>query len=278
MAFWEANDRLRPAAARSLSAVRNSLTWRHAVFALTIAVYVALTIAVIAGSPLDSLDQKVAVLDLHDRYPGWNRFVLDYVMFGQRGPSTFLALPWFVWVCYRRRTVAPLIRLGAALFLLNLSVGVVKVTTGRYGPLVTAHAHDVLAGGNIFPSGHTANAVVLYGVMAMTATRHRKLMTVAAVWISATVGLSTLYLDTHWFTDVLGGWLAGALVLMVLPTFLPPAQRAFDWTLAGGKRLLARRASRSVRGRSLGRPAAGDEPDLGAWARLYPQDRNKIAG
>jgi membrane-associated phospholipid phosphatase len=250
MAFWEANAGLRPAVVRSLSTLRNSLTWRHGVFALTIAIYLALTVVVVIGSPLENLDQNIAVLDLHGHYPNWNRFVLDYVMFGQRGPSTLLALPWFLWVCHRQRTLAPLIRLLAAVFLLNLSVGIVKVATGRYGPLVTAHAHDVLAGGNIFPSGHTANAVVLYGVMAMCATGHRKAMTVAAVWISATVGLSTLYLDTHWLTDVLGGWLAGGLVLMVLPTFMPPAERAFDATGAAIKRLLAQRASESVRGRT----------------------------
>ena len=99
------------------------------------------------------------------------------------------------------------------------------MATGRWGPLVTRQAHDVFAGGNIFPSGHTANAVVLYGVLAMVAARRwRPWLIGLAVWISVTVGLSTLYLDTHWLTDVLGGWLAGVVVLMVLP-------RCTDWIL-----------------------------------------------
>ena len=209
----------------ALGTWRAAWTWRHSVFAATVIVYLALVVMVIVGSPLDNLDQQIAALDLRGRWPGWHRFVLDYVMFGQRGPSTLAALPLIVWIARRRRSFAPFVTIGTALVLLNLSVGVIKVATGRYGPLVTAHAHEVLAGGNIFPSGHTANAVVLYGVLAMMATRHRRAMTVFAVWISFTVGLSTLYLDTHWLTDVVGGWLAGAIVLMMLPRCLPVAER-----------------------------------------------------
>jgi membrane-associated phospholipid phosphatase len=225
MATTVAHPRRPGALPDALGAWRSAWTWRQSAFAAAVLLYLALVALVIVGSPLDDLDQQIVALDLRGRWPGWHRFVLDYVMFGQRGPSTLAALPLIVWVARRRRSFAPFVMLGTALVLLNLSVGVIKVATGRYGPLVTAHAHEVLAGGNIFPSGHTANAVVLYGVLAMMATRHRKAMTVLAVWISLTVGLSTLYLDTHWLTDVVGGWLAGAIVLMMLPRCLPVAER-----------------------------------------------------
>jgi membrane-associated phospholipid phosphatase len=182
-----------------------------------LALYLALTVAVVVGSPLDALDRSVRVMPLDRQAPGWHHFVLDYVMLGQRGPSTAVAIVWIAWLCHSRRTLDPLIRFGTALLLLNLSVGVAKIATGRWGPHVTAHARDVLAGGDIYPSGHTSNAVVLFGVLAVLATRHRATMIALAVWVSLTVGLSTLYLDTHWVTDVVGGWLAGGLVLMVLP-------------------------------------------------------------
>jgi membrane-associated phospholipid phosphatase len=29
------------------------------------------------------------------------------------------------------------------------------------------------------------------------------------------VGVTSIYLDTHWMTDILAGWLAGAAILMV---------------------------------------------------------------
>ena len=41
---------------------------------------------------------------------------------------------------------------------------------------------------------------MLYGVIAMLAVGHRTLAVSAAAFISLTVGMSTIYLDTHWLT------------------------------------------------------------------------------
>jgi membrane-associated phospholipid phosphatase len=239
--------------------VRRQLTPRRIGFGLVLLTYLALIGVVIAGwTPVDALDQKVDLLRLRHRWPEVHRFFLDYVMLGQRGPSTFVMLPLFALLAWRRRSWRPLTLLAVALFVLNLSVGVVKVATGRWGPLVTRQAHDVFAGGNIFPSGHTANAVVLYGVFAMVvARRWRAPAVVAAAWISLTVGLSTLYLDTHWLTDVLGGWLAGALVLFTLPRCERLAQLWFE---RGRVRLIAWRAAR-----------ASKKADAGEVLRALPE-------
>ena len=77
---------------------------------------------------------------------------------------------------------------------------VVKLATGRVGPRQTHNTHDILAGGDIYPSGHVSNAVVLYGLIALIAITYRKLAVSAAVFLSVTVGLGTVYLDTHWFS------------------------------------------------------------------------------
>jgi membrane-associated phospholipid phosphatase len=134
--------------------------------------------------------------------------------------------------------------LVVAFVLLNVSVGVVKIAVGRLGPRQTLYAHDILVGGDIYPSGHVSNTVVLYGVIAMIAVKHRKFATWAAVFLSVTVGLGTVYLDTHWFSDVVGGWFAGALVLLVVPSFTPAAHR---WTDKAARALLARRRRRRAR-------------------------------
>lgn len=70
-----------------------------------------------------------------------------------------------------------------------------------------------------FPSGHTLNATVFFGLVAALAlTRVRsRLGRVAVVlaWLGASlaVGASRLYLGYHWLTDVLAGWSIAAVVL-----------------------------------------------------------------
>lgn len=227
------------------------ISWRAVAFAVLLLAYILLTLGVIFRSPVLSLDTDLVKLDLRHRYPEWKHPILDYVMFGQRGPATFAFLPYFLWVAWRRRSTQPLVLLGTALLLLNLSVGVVKLATGRIGPLHSHQAHDVFVGGNIYPSGHVSNTVVLYGLIAWIALKYRKLAIAAAAFLSVTVGLGTVYLDTHWFSDVVGGWLAGALVLLVLPSVMPTAQRWADSAIAWARQLWTER-----RGRAITVPAA----------------------
>jgi membrane-associated phospholipid phosphatase len=225
-----------PLSVRSSSApltkVSLRVSWRAAVFGTLTLAYVLLTLGVIFKSPVLTLDTDLVNLHLRAHHPDWQPWVYYYVMFGQRGPATLLFLPFFIWVAWRRRSTEPLVMLGAALVLLNLSVGIVKVATGRLGPLRHADVHAIFVGGNIYPSGHVSNTVVLYGLMAWIALSHRRLAVAAAVFLSVTVGMGTIYLNTHWFSDVVGGWLAGGLVLVALPTVMPAAQRWTDSAIA----------------------------------------------
>ncbi len=220
------------------------VSWRAIAFTGLLVVYVLLILGVVHRSPLLTMDRDVWHLNLRARWPQWRSFINTYVMLGQRAPSTIVALPWFMWMCWRFRSARPLLTLGAALVVLNISVGIVKLATGRQGPRQTHKVYDVFAGGDIFPSGHTANTVALYGVIAMVAFYYRvhfyKLVTISAVFVSVTVGLCTIYLDTHWLTDVLGGWVAGGLVLLALPTIMPYVERIYGAAASRVKRRLPR--------------------------------------
>lgn len=74
--------------------------------------------------------------------------------------------------------------------------------------------------GASFPSGHTTCAVVFYLGLAMLLVQafhqhYRRLIYGIAFIIIAAISISRLYLGAHWFTDVLGGLLLGAAVLML---------------------------------------------------------------
>lgn len=194
-----------------------------ALFLFTSAFYLAVIVAVLATSRLVAFDWDVMLYKPYEHWPEAQGFLNSYVVLGQRGPSAIIATVWLAWRSWRSRSWRPLLVLGVALVLLNMTVGAVKIGMGRLGPHY-AHVIDSSAlfqGGGIFPSGHTANAVVTWGVLAYLAVRHRRTGAVLAGFLGTTVGLTTVYLGTHWVSDVLAGWAAGALVLLVLPLFEP---------------------------------------------------------
>lgn len=99
-------------------------------------------------------------------------------------------------------------------------------------------------GGDIFPSGHTANAVVTWGILAYLAStpRARRWLSAVSAVVSLGVGLTTVYLGTHWLSDVVLGWAAGLLVLLALPWCEPLIARAEVSIFALRDRRRARRA------------------------------------
>lgn len=218
-----------------------------AAFLACLGAFVALTAALLAAPWIGDLDESVARVHPKQSWPMLTVPVRTFELLGQRGPTLLAFTPLVVWIAWRRRDRTPVVALVVAELSLNLAVGVAKVGLGRVGPFVAGDAHRFFAGGDIYPSGHVSNAVVLYGLLAWLAPpRFRRVATILAVVLSIGVGAGTLALRTHWVSDVVGGWLAGGLVLLAMPSVLPAATR---WSL----RLLP------PRGRSPA-PAAGPTP------------------
>lgn len=77
--------------------------------------------------------------------------------------------------------------------------------------------HLVSANGYSFPSGHATASAVCYLTLAalagqVTPDRAARLyLLVAAVLLVGAIGCSRVYLGVHWPSDVLAGWLFGAL-------------------------------------------------------------------
>jgi undecaprenyl-diphosphatase len=85
-----------------------------------------------------------------------------------------------------------------------------------------------------FPSGHVAGSIVFFGVLTFLAWQHWNSSKARAstgglyVAIAAAVDLDVLYLNVHWFSDVIGGCLLGAFwltFLILLFRYWPSNQR-----------------------------------------------------
>ena len=229
----------------ALTGLRLVRSWMVLVGAVTL-LYVVLGVAVLSGSPMTHLDTAVLRWSPSTRWPALFGFLSDWVLLGQRVVCLALAATWLGIRAVRTRDLRPLITLSAATLLLNASVGLVKTVIGRLGPLqleaaaVHTGASTIFAGGTIFPSGHAANAVVTWGVLAWLARRHRRVWGLVAGLLAVSVGLTTIYLGTHWVSDVLAGWAAGGLVLLAVPALTPLVDRlartpgaALRWARSG---------------------------------------------
>ncbi|MFE6620856.1 phosphatase PAP2 family protein [Streptomyces sp. NPDC057740] len=208
---------------------------RHRIVLLgaTLAFYAAIVWAIIITSWLVRLDWQVMFFRPYQQWAEIHAFVDYYVVLGQRGPTAVMVAAWLGWRSWRQHTLRPLLALGVSLLLLNVTVGAAKIGMGRLGPhyATTVGSNEMWLGGDIFPSGHTANAVVTWGILAYLAStpRARRWLSALSAVTSLGVGLSTVYLGTHWLSDVLLGWAAGLLILLALPWFEPLIARSEAW-------------------------------------------------
>ncbi len=80
----------------------------------------------------------------------------------------------------------------------------------------SADPMDVAAQGYSFPSGHSGNAVTVYGSLAAHEKKRRWLLALAVI-LSFLVGFSRVFVGAHFPTDVLCGWVLGAIVVILIP-------------------------------------------------------------
>ena len=97
----------------------------------------------------------------------------------------------------------------------QLSVTLLKIFFGRPRPVMSYFVES----SNSFPSGHAAASVAVWGMVFYILWRLRLLPALiagfAAISVAFLIGLSRLYLDVHFLSDVVNGWLVGGLWLVI---------------------------------------------------------------
>ena len=156
---------------------------------------------------LTPLDRAVREWTMDGRKPFFVRLYTVISFIGDKIPLTVLCLAIGAWLFPDRRWWMPLLILCAVG--VGTSVDWLKATYGVIRPeggLLTSSSHS-------FPSGHasgTAAISLFFAYVAMRSRVHPRLFVGGAILLTLLVGISRVYLDEHWSSDVAGGWMVGA--------------------------------------------------------------------
>ena len=184
------------------------------------------------GDIAEDMSRDAAKRLLDDSITSWfqahatpllTRIAQTVTFFGSVGfltaASAVLALIFAIWKSFYRLLALALAMGGGSLLNILLKHFFHRHRPVLENPLVTLSSFG-------FPSGHTMGSTIFYGLLALFVAHslrnwpRRILVCCAAAFIIALVGLSRIYLGYHYFTDVLGGVLAGtSWLLIVLAAF-----------------------------------------------------------
>jgi len=65
-----------------------------------------------------------------------------------------------------------------------------------------------------FPSGHAAISIVLFGFLVVSFWNRKRYISYLLGILILLIGFSRIYLNVHWLTDVIGGYLIGITILL----------------------------------------------------------------
>ncbi|MEV4281349.1 phosphatase PAP2 family protein [Actinoplanes xinjiangensis] len=197
---------------------------------LAVVAFVALTVALARGHLLD-LDQRVADWSFdqhHQRQVYWTARVFNYL--GQGG-SVLMPVAAVLTVLWWRRTrsIWTALPLAAGAALTALTIGPAKIFFDRAAPKFPLENRTVLfnpdASGTLsmsYPSGHVANSLVWYAVIAVLlagilgrALTRRETLSVRVLPV-AIVFVTTVYTGFHWLTDSVAALFLGVVLARLI--------------------------------------------------------------
>lgn len=172
---------------------------------------------------IDSFDLRVTQFIL--RIPeSWNSFFIAVTAFGDPIVTVgigVLVAGYGIWTHAVRLIIA-----GSVVWATLIVGSLLKMLFGRARPM-TEYAANLRVDTFSFPSGHSSGSMIAYGLLAYIAM---KLLPQPYGWIAAIVcafiiffvGISRIYLGAHFPSDVVAGWILGALFLSIIIVVVRP--------------------------------------------------------
>ena len=184
---------------------------------LSVAAFILIGYAgIVASDPGPTGGDQVAFDINADLMLGWLTDLAEFfTWFGSAAATMIVGLIAAVILAARRRWALVAV-LVASMVTLYIAVPVLKEAIDR--PRPPGGLVDV--SGDSYPSGHAAYSVIYVWLAVITALLWRARirgtgLVIAGVAVSAAIGLSRVYLQVHYFSDVAGGWALGVAVFTI---------------------------------------------------------------
>jgi membrane-associated phospholipid phosphatase len=184
--------------------------------------FLLVTHQVIINGPLVHLDAIIANSHRPKLGNSLNNVLMVIDDLGLRGVTAPILLISAFLISRRFKSFRPLNLSILSLVALNLVVGLAKLGFGRTKPRLNV---DLLHfGGLSYPSGHAANALLTWGLLSYLIFRYTHKepfegmrLTWMVVVITTSVCIVSLFRNTHWLSDLIGGlFIGGALLVAVI--------------------------------------------------------------
>ena len=177
--------------------------------------FIVVTQQVITNGPLIALDARIANAGRVD-FPSWIDFILMRIDdLGLRGLTATALMIAAIYISRRFKTWRPLNLAILSIIALNLAVGLAKLLIGRTKPQLNVDL--IYAGGLSYPSGHASNVLAYLIYRYAHVDRYRgRLASAGVALISMSVCVVSLFRNTHWLSDLVGGLFIGAALLVMV--------------------------------------------------------------
>lgn len=184
--------------------------------------FLVVTEQLLTRGPLYRFDHYIKGLRHHTFRGLSSHLLIAMDDLGLRGFTATVLILTALAIGYRFKSWRPLNLSILSLLLLNGVVGISKLLFGRAKPRLGFD--ELHVGGLSYPSGHSSNALLTWGLVAYLIFRYTNKRPFTGLRLFPLVYLITLIVcivsllrDTHWFSDLIAGvFMGGSLLVFVI--------------------------------------------------------------
>jgi undecaprenyl-diphosphatase len=194
---------------------KGTITYGLTIFSVILFTYLMINVM---GEPEYVIDSYASEFSSNMENSILESIMLGFSALGSKYGLGSLFLISLVWAWLRFRHYAVLLSLVIAVVGGDILNKGLKAYVGRERPLLTG---EVVELGYSFPSGHALVGLSFYGllcyllILKMKNQTSKLAMVAGTTFVITCIGLSRVYLNVHYLTDVIGGFAIGFVLLFI---------------------------------------------------------------